>query len=127
MSLKSQDGYTSGTLKNISLDQYGQISGSFTKDTLQTLGQIMLADFGNPGGLMKAGSNLFSITGNSGNPSIISAGETSEIYAGALEQSNVDLADEFTKMITAQRGFQASARVITTSDEFLQELVNLKR
>ncbi len=127
VSLKSQDGYTSGTLKNISIDQYGQISGSFTNDTLQTLGQIMLADFGNPGGLMKAGSNLFSITGNSGNPSIISAGETSEIYAGALEQSNVDLADEFTKMITAQRGFQASARVITTSDEFLQELVNLKR
>jgi flagellar hook protein FlgE len=70
---------------------------------------------------------LYSITGNSGNPSIVNAGETSEIYAGALEQSNVDLADEFTKMITAQRGFQASARVITTSDEFLQELVNLRR
>ena len=68
-----------------------------------------------------------SVGGNSGTAAIVSSGETSSVVAGALEQSNVDLADEFTKMITAQRGFQASARVITTSDEFLQEVVNLKR
>lgn len=124
---REQDGYTSGTLKDVSIDANGQILGAFTNGTVQTLAQIMLAEFNNPGGLVRNGENTFNITGNSGTPAIVTAGETSKIYSGSLEQSNVDLADEFTKMITAQRGFQASARVISTSDEFLQEVVNLKR
>lgn len=124
---RSQDGYASGALKDLTIDQSGQIQGSFTNGTVQTLAKIMLAEFNNPAGLTRAGENAFNLTGNSGTPAVVGAGETAKIYSGSLEQSNVDLADEFTKMITAQRGFQASARVITTSDEFLQEVVNLKR
>ena len=124
---RDQDGYSSGKLKEISIDAAGRVLGSFTNDKVQTLAQIMLAEFNNPGGLVRVGGNMYDITGNSGSPAIVSAGQTSSIVPGSLEQSNVDLGDEFTKMITAQRGFQASARVITTSDEFLQEIVNLKR
>jgi flagellar hook protein FlgE len=121
------DGYTSGTLLSVSVDQTGLVEGTFSNSTRQSLAQIMLAEFNNPGGLVRSGENAYSISGNSGTPAIVTAGESSQIYSNCLEQSNVDLADEFTKMITAQRGFQASARIITTSDEFLQEVVNLKR
>jgi len=121
------DGYTSGTLKDVKIGSDGAIQGTFTNGTIQTLAKLMLAEFSNPSGLERAGENAFNLTGNSGAPGVVSAGGTTKIYSGSLEQSNVDLADEFTKMITAQRGFQASARVITTSDEFLQEVVNLKR
>jgi flagellar hook protein FlgE len=127
VSLRSQDGYASGLLSNINIDQNGKILGTFTNGTTQSLAQIMLAEFNNPGGLLRSGDNMYDLSGNSGTAAILSPGETSTLVAGALEQSNVDLADEFTKMITAQRGFQANARVITTSDEFLQEVVNLKR
>jgi flagellar hook protein FlgE len=93
------------------------------------LGQIALADFNNPSGLFRTGNNMYQISANSGAPVIGFAGEGSQsaITAGALEMSNVDLAQEFTNMITAQRGFQSNARVISTSDEMLQELVNLRR
>ena len=124
---RDYDGYTSGTLKNVSVDAMGKVSGTFTNSTVQVLAQVMLAEFNNSGGLLRMGNNMFTLSGNSGTPAIVEPGEASELSPGALEQSNVDLADEFTKMITAQRGFQASARVITTSDEFLQEVVNLKR
>jgi flagellar hook protein FlgE len=124
---RDQDGYASGSLSNISIDSGGRILGTFTNGTVQTLAQVMIARFNNPGGLDRAGDSNYDVTGNSGTPAIMEAGETSVIRAGALEQSNVDLADEFTKMITAQRGFQANARIITTSDEILQEVVNLKR
>lgn len=103
-------------------------------------GQVMLANFSNPGGLEKVGSNLYKMTNNAG---VVTDGDgnfdeyadlyapgtegVGGVFAGALEMSNVDLAEEFTEMITAQRGFQANTRVITTSDEILQELVNLKR
>ncbi|MFQ3543326.1 flagellar basal body rod protein FlgG [Halobacillus rhizosphaerae] len=106
----------------------------------QVAGQIQLAKFSNPGGLQKAGSNTFRNTNNAGLSDdgnggfndlgdLIVAGEdgTGQMVSGALEMSNVDLADSFTEMITAQRGFQANTRIITTSDEILQELVNLKR
>jgi len=121
------DGYASGSLMDVKVESDGQIRGTFSNGTIQTLAKLMLAEFSNPSGLEKAGENAFNITSNSGTPSVVNAGGTTKIYAGSLEQSNVDLADEFTKMIVAQRGFQASARVITTSDEFLQEVVNLKR
>jgi flagellar hook protein FlgE len=98
-------------------------------NTTTELAPIALANFSNPGGLEKAGSNLFLETGNSGVPAIV-APETNgsaSIVSGSLEMSNVDLATAFTEMIVAQRGFQANTRIITTSDEILQELVNLKR
>ncbi|GEN44924.1 flagellar basal body rod protein FlgG [Alkalibacillus haloalkaliphilus] len=97
-------------------------------------GQVMLANFSNPEGLEKVGGNNYALTGNAGLMgeeddylNVPGQGGTGNLYAGALEMSNVDLAEEFTEMITSQRGFQANTRVITTSDEILQELVNLKR
>lgn len=121
------DGYTSGTLNNITVDTGGKVIGTFTNGQVQTLAQIMLADFNNPSGLVRIGDNAYSVTANSGAPTIVDAGGTSTIMSGSLEQSNVDLAQEFTKMITAQRGFQANARVITTSDQILAEVVALKQ
>jgi flagellar hook protein FlgE len=126
---RSQNGYGSGDLSNISIDQNGGIQGTFSNGTVLTLGQIMVAEFNNPSGLLRQGDTMYNISDNSGIAAILTPGVSSQskIFAGALEQSNVDLADEFTKMITAQRGFQANARVITTSDEFLNEIVNIKR
>jgi len=123
----SQDGWASGTLSNISVNADGTIVGAFTNNQSLTLGQIMIADFANPNGLSRVGGNEYDVSGNSGEAVVKAAGTTSTIQTGVLEQSNVDLADEFTKMITAQRGFQASARVITVSDQFLDEVVALKR
>lgn len=129
ISPREQDGYGSGALSNITIDQNGRIQGTFSNGTVITLAQIMVAEFNNPQGLMKAGENMYSVSDNSGIAAILTPGQSSQskIVSGALEQSNVDLADEFTRMISAQRGFQANARVITTSDEFLNEIVNLKR
>jgi flagellar hook protein FlgE len=124
-----QDGYPMGNLENISIDSSGTITGSFTNGVNQTLAQIVLASFNNPGGLVRTGDNMYTTSGNSGEGVLGFAGTSnqSSITSGALESSNVDLAAEFTSMIVAQRGFQANARVITTSDEMLTELVNLKR
>jgi flagellar hook protein FlgE len=127
--LRDQDGYTSGTLQNFVIDSTGMITGAFSNGTTQPLGQIAMADFNNPGGLVRTGDNLYGVTANSGEPGIGYSGEGSRstIAAGALEMSNVDLTQEFTNMIVAQRGFQANGRVITGTDEMLQEVVNLKR
>lgn len=124
-----QDGYGNGDLKDISIDKSGKITGVFSNGVTQTLGQIALATFNNPGGLQRVGDNAYLPTGNSGIPIFGLAGESipASIIPGTLEMSNVDLAQEFTNMIIAQRGFQANSRVITTSDEMLTELVNLKR
>ncbi|MEJ8765370.1 MULTISPECIES: flagellar basal body rod protein FlgG [unclassified Oceanobacillus] len=96
----------------------------------QNAGQIAIANFSNPSGLVKDGNNLYRESGSSG-PAALVAPESdqskSSIISNSLEMSNVDLAEEFTEMITAQRGFQANTRIITTSDEILQEMVNLKR
>ncbi|MBX3174816.1 MAG: flagellar hook protein FlgE [Gemmatimonadaceae bacterium] len=127
--LRDQDGYTSGTLQNFSVDRTGLITGSFTNGVSVALAQIVLADFNNPAGLLRIGDNMYQESSNSGGPVLGFAleGSQSTLTSGALEMSNVDLAAEFTAMIVAQRGFQANSRVITTSDEMLQELVNLKR
>ncbi|HFE65155.1 MAG TPA: flagellar hook-basal body complex protein [Caldithrix sp.] len=127
--ITSQDGYGMGNLERITVDETGKISGAFSNGVVQLLGQITLASFNNPGGMMRVEGNLFGISGNSGDPIFSAAGEgiSASIISGALEQSNVDLAEEFTKMIVAQRGFQANARIITTSDDMLQEVTNLKR
>jgi flagellar hook protein FlgE len=127
VSARDQDGYGAGTLIQVSVDAGGRILGNFSNGKLQTIGQVMLAQFSNPSSLLHEGQNLYQVSGNTGIPVIFDPGNSTIIVSGSLEQSNVDLAEEFTRMITAQRGFQANARVITTSDEFLQELVNLKR
>ncbi|WP_342512599.1 flagellar hook-basal body complex protein [Sporosarcina sp. FSL K6-1522] len=102
---------------------------SANKAVLQEAGQIEMVTFSNPGGLEKTGGNLFRTSANSGDAVTGFATEQGfgKMESGFLEMSNVDLAEEFTEMIVAQRGFQANTRIITTSDEILQELVNLKR
>jgi len=127
--IKEQDGYTMGDLERFSIDQNGLVTGAFTNGVTLTLAQIALADFNNPAGLIRTGDNMYTVSANSGSAVVGFAGESSQstISSGALEMSNVDLAQEFTSMITAQRGFQSNARVITTSDEMLQEIVTLKR
>ncbi|HEX7490377.1 MAG TPA: flagellar hook protein FlgE [Candidatus Limnocylindrales bacterium] len=123
------DGFTSGTLSTFSVGNAGELSGVYSNGQTQVLGQIALANFLNSAGLLRAGQNNFSATSASGAASVGTAGTGGRgtVTTGALEMSNVDLATQFTGMITAERGFQANGRVITTSDEMLQELVNLKR
>jgi flagellar hook protein FlgE len=126
--MREQDGYTNGELQNFTVDSTGTILGSFTNGTQQVLGQVALADFNNPEGMQSVGDNMYGTTANSGEALVGFAGEgaVSTIASGALEESNVDLAREFTDMIVAQRGFQANSRVITTSDQMLSDLVQLK-
>ncbi len=106
----------------------GEITGYFNNGVAQTLAQIVMASFNNPNGLMREENNMYVESPNSGQAVIGMAGTTiqSTIASGNLEQSNVELAQEFSKMVIAQRGFQANARVITVSDQLLQELVRLK-
>lgn len=128
LSVDTINGNAEGFLEGFDVSPTGEIFGIYSNGTVRTLGQIALAHFSNPEGLTKAGDNLYQVSNNSGVPNIGIPGEdTGTIIGGALEMSNVDLAEEFTEMIVAQRGFQANTRIITTSDEILQELVNLKR
>lgn len=124
----SQDGTAAGSLQSFSLESDGTIMGSFSNGEKQAIGRVALANFTNPAGLQKAGNSNFTATPNSGLPQVGVAGSGSlgTLTSGALEGSNVDLAREFTNLIVAQRAFQASARVITTSDDVLQELLTLK-
>ncbi len=123
-----QDGYPAGNLQNITVDSAGIITGHYTNGQHLQLYQINLAMSNNPSTLKKEGMNLFSDPTNSfPTPNIPGTQGTGTIYSNSLEQSNVDLATEFVKMIISQRGLQANSRVITTSDEILQELMNLKR
>ncbi len=124
-----QNGYTSGALESYAIDQNGVIVGSFSNGLTRALGQVALARFANPAGLQRSGSTMFVDTPNSGAAQVGAAGIPGFglISPSSLEMSNVDLSEEFTEMIITQRGFQANSRIITTSDEMLQELVNLKR
>jgi flagellar hook protein FlgE len=124
-----QNGYGMGYLDNFKIDQSGTITGVFSNGTNRTLGQLALATFTNQSGLEKAGETTFVVTNNSGDPNIGPTGVAGKgkIIAGALEMSNVDLAEQFTDMIVTQRGFQANSKTITTSDAMLQELLSLKR
>ena len=126
---QSQNGYPSGTLQSISVDEEGFVSALYSNGQITPLYQICLADFPSYSGLSKMGENLFAESLLSGQPSpgVAGSGGLGSISPGALEMSNVDLAKEFVKMITTQRAFQANSRVITTSDEILSELISLKR
>lgn len=124
-------GRKEGALIGVEIDQSGKIRASYDNGLSKLLGQIAVTKFANAAGLAKAGNNLYKTTLNSGEfdgtgIDITSDGEGS-MESGVLEMSNVDLAGEFTEMITTQRGFQANSRIITTSDSMLEELVNLKR
>ena len=125
----SQNGYGAGFLKSVAVSEDGVITGIFTNGQTRQIGQIALAKFVAPTELTKAGRNLFAESYDSGQPIVGSAGTSGlgRTLSNALELSNVDLAEEFVRMITAQRGFQANSRVITTTDEMISELVNLKR
>jgi flagellar hook protein FlgE len=125
----TQNGYPMGYLESFKIDQAGVITGVYSNGTNRPIGQVALAGFTNPGGLEKAGENTYEVSNNSGEARIDAAGIAGKgkIIAGALEMSNVDLAEQFTDMIVTQRGFQANSRTITTSDQMIQELLTLKR
>jgi len=130
VAILEQDGSAAGSLQAFSVSQEGLIVGTYTNGRTRPIGQLALATFANPGGLSAAGGTAFTESVNSGLPQIGTAGGGAGrglITAGTLEMSNTDLSQEFTNLIIAQRGFQANSRVITTSDELLQEVVNLKR
>lgn len=119
-----------GNMIGISVSTNGEITGTYDNGDKKLLGQIAVATFSNASGLQKEGENLYSETMNSGRFDGIGESVTAgggSMTTGVLEMSNVDLALEFTEMITTQRGFQANSRIITTSDSILEELVNLKR
>ncbi|MEN6298618.1 MAG: flagellar hook protein FlgE [Anaerolineaceae bacterium] len=126
----ARDGLEAGTFSGFyQTPSNGEIYGVYSNGMQQLIGQLAIATFTNPGGLSSAGQNMYVVSPNSGDPNVGAAGSGGRgtIVSGYLEGSNVDLGQEFTNMILAERGFQASSRVITTSDEMLQELVNLKR
>jgi flagellar hook protein FlgE len=124
-----QDGYPAGTLRSITVDDQGVVTATYSNGEMTPMFQVALADFPSYDGLSKMGNNLYAESMASGQalPSTAGTGRLGNISPGSLEMSNVDLAEEFVKMITTQRAFQANSRVITSSDEILQELINIKR
>jgi flagellar hook protein FlgE len=124
-----QDGYASGSLSSLSVTNSGNVVGLYSNGKSLSLYQIEVDTFRNPGGLSSVGQNLWQVSANSGDPLARTAGEggAGTITAGALEGSNVDIASEFTKLITAQRGFQVASKVIQTTDSMLQDLTGLIR
>jgi flagellar hook protein FlgE len=129
LGVDNQTGFPAGSLQGFSIGPDGVLTGVFSGGRTQALGQLALATFSNPSGLVKAGDSTYQASVNSGLAQVGTPGSGSrgELAGGVLEMSNVDLAQEFTNLIIAQRGFQANSRVITASDEILQDLVNIKR
>lgn len=126
----TEDGRVAGNLNGFSIGPDGILTGHFSNGDQRALWQIAIATFDNPAGLESLGGNIFGQTPNSGafdGIGVTPATLGSRLLPGTIEMSNVDLAGEFTEMITTQRGFQANSRVISTSDEMIQELVNLRR
>jgi flagellar hook protein FlgE len=124
-----QNGFTMGYMEGFKIDQSGMITGVFSNGNNRIIGQMALASFRNPGGLEKAGESTYVVSNNSGDADVGPSGIAGKgkFIAGALEMSNVDLAEQFTDMIVTQRGFQANSKTIQTSDQMLQELMTLKR
>jgi flagellar hook protein FlgE len=122
----NQDGEGIGSLTSFSVGGDGAVTGQFTNGLTKTLGQVVLANFNNPNGLIALGNNLYSSGPNSRTPLIgaATANGTGSVESGALEQSNVDLSREFINLIIASTGFSASSKVISTSDELLTNLLN---
>lgn len=127
--VREQDGYAEGVMERFSVGSDGAVTGIYSNGMREVVAQVALAAFANPDGLVRSGANLYTVGSNSGNAMIGTAGsgERGTIKGEALELSNVDITKEFTEMITTQRAYQASARVITKSDELLQELMQIIR
>lgn len=125
---QNQNGYGAGNLTGVNIDEDGVVIASYSNGEQIKVASLVLAKFTNPNGLELAGSNLYQETTSSGAPRTgLPGAELGKVFTNSLEQSNVDMGAEFVKMITAQRGFQANSKIITTVDELLGELVNLKR
>jgi flagellar hook protein FlgE len=124
----SQDGSAAGALTSISVAQDGTVQGEFSNGNTLAIAQIAVAAFANTGGLQRVGSNAYGITPNSGPPVVGAAGsgDLGAIQSGSLEQSNVDVSQEFTNLIVAQRAFQVNARAITTTDQTTQSLIAIQ-
>lgn len=129
LTLLSQDGSQSGSLVSFAIGASGSVSGVYSNGLNQTIGQIALAGFVNPAGLMRSGQNLWTASSNSGTANVGAPNTNGlgTLSTGSLETSNVDLAQQFTNLIIAQRGFESSSKVITASDQMLQTLVNIIR
>lgn len=129
VSFLSQDGFTSGDLSRVTIDNEGNVIGVFSNGQNRPLGRVALADFDAADQLARAGGNLLSVTTASGPPNVgePGIGGFGQLASGALEQSNVDVSEEFVRMILAQRQFQSNAKTVTTADQLLQELIQLKR
>ena len=125
----NQDGYPPGELAGIQIDDSGIILGTFTNGQSRTLAQLALSDFPASDQLMRVGGNMYAQTAEAGEPNIGTAmtGGRGQVVSGALEQSNVDLAQEFIRMIASQRSYQANAKTISSADQLLAELMSLKR
>lgn len=128
-SSKSQNGSAAARIESISINASGEIVATFGAGQTIAVGQLALANFNNPKGLVKLGSNKYGESQAAGIANVGAAGTggRGSLIGSALEQSNVDIAQEFTQMILAQRGYQANSKTITVSDELLQETLNLKR
>lgn len=125
----AQDGYPMGVLEQLAIQEDGTVLGAFSNGTTQTMARLVLADFANEQGLAAVGDSAYAVTGASGQARLVQAGETTgtSIQSGYLEMSNADLTQEFTEMIVAQRGYQAAAKIITTADTLLDEVIRIKR
>jgi len=125
----SQNGYSAGTLLSFNIGADGTIQGSFSNSQTIPLGQIVLSNFANPDGLLRAGNNSFITTLAAGSAviGVAGTGGRGTITGGSLEQSNVDIATEFSNMIVTQRGYEANARVVTTFDQLTQDTINMKQ
>jgi len=123
-----QNGFAAGDLTSVDIDEEGIVVASYSNGERTNIAQLTLSKFQNPGGLRLQGSNMFVATDSAGPPRTgLPGAELGKIFTNALEQSNVDMGNEFVRMITVQRGFQANSKIITTIDELLGELINLKR
>ncbi|MCA9787159.1 MAG: flagellar hook-basal body complex protein, partial [Candidatus Cloacimonetes bacterium] len=125
----AQDGFAMGMLEQLEIQEDGTVVGAFTNGHSRTLAQLVLADFANEQGLTAAGESAYVANGASGQARLIQAGlnNSTSIQSGYLEMSNADLTREFTEMIVAQRGYQAAAKIITTADTLLDEVIRIKR
>ena len=124
----TNDGYTYGSLSEVTIDNRGIVTGVFSNSQRQQLAQIAVYQFNNFSGLNKTGNSFYQPSNNSGEPqrgTVLSLGVT--LTASALEMSNVDVADQFSDMIITQRGFQSNSKIVTVSDEMLETLINMKR
>lgn len=127
--VREQDGFTTGELVSFEIGRAGTITGTYSNGMVENIGQVPLAFFTNPEGLIKEGGNLYQVTSNSGEARLGLPGTEGRglIRSSSLEMSNADIAVEFTELITTSRAFQANTRVVTTSDEILMEVINMKR